>query len=66
MNTHTHTHTHNTDSCESMQPKILEVNFSPDCIQACKYHPDFFKHVFEVLFLDRSSWREGLPVTRIL
>ena len=71
MQTHTNSHTNtlshtHTDSCELIQPKILEVNFSPDCIRACKYHPDFFNHVFEVLFLDRSSWREDLPVTRIL
>lgn len=46
-----------------MQPKLLEVNYCPDCNRACKYHPLFFNHVFETLFLRQT---EGLPVTRLL
>ena len=56
-----------TDGSESiMQPKILEVNFSPDCVRACKYHPDFYNHVFEALFLEKNSWRKDLPITKLL
>ncbi|XP_078272630.1 tubulin--tyrosine ligase-like protein 12 [Rhinoraja longicauda] len=38
-----------------MQPQILEVNYNPDCARACKYHPDFFNDVFNVLFLDEAT-----------
>eukprot|EP00731_Ephydatia_muelleri_P029714 Em0021g237a len=35
-----------------IQPVVLEMNYSPDCVRACKYHPDFFNHIFELFFLD--------------
>ncbi|XP_050392329.2 tubulin--tyrosine ligase-like protein 12 isoform X1 [Patella vulgata] len=35
-----------------MQPQICEVNYSPDCDRACKYHPFFVNDVFSTLFLD--------------
>lgn len=47
-----------------VSPKLLEVNFSPDCVRACKYHPDFFNHIFQALFLE--DYTDQLPVTRLL
>lgn len=38
-----------------IQPKILEINFAPDCKRACEYYPDFYNNIFQLLFLDEES-----------
>lgn len=37
---------------DTMEPKLLEMTFSPDCKRACEYYPTFYNEVFETLFLD--------------
>lgn len=39
----------------SIQPKLLEVNWTPDCKRACDYYPDFFNEIFKLLFLDENN-----------
>ena len=38
-----------------MQPKILEINWTPDCKRACEYYPDFYNDIFNLLFLDQEN-----------
>lgn len=40
------------DQSEAVQPKILEVNWLPDCERACRYYPTFYNDVFSLLFKD--------------
>lgn len=38
-----------------IQPKLLEVNFLPDCKRACDYYPQFFNDIFKLLFLNQQN-----------
>ncbi|XP_029046721.1 tubulin--tyrosine ligase-like protein 12 [Osmia bicornis bicornis] len=39
----------------TMQPVLLEFNFSPDCKRACEYYPSFYNDIFKCLFLDDDN-----------
>lgn len=43
------------DDNEYIQPKLLEINFMPDCKRACDYYPQFFNDIFKLLFLNVSN-----------
>ncbi|XP_005176031.1 tubulin--tyrosine ligase-like protein 12 [Musca domestica] len=36
-------------------PKLLEVNWTPDCKRACDYYPDFYNDIFKLLFLNEPN-----------
>jgi tubulin--tyrosine ligase-like protein 12 len=38
-----------------MQPKLLEVNYSPDNTRICKLQPSFLRDTFEILFLHQAN-----------
>lgn len=38
-----------------IQPKLLEINFLPDCKRACEYYPEFYNDIFKLLFLDMPN-----------
>ncbi len=40
---------------ENMEPKLLEITFSPDCKRACEYYPNFYDEVFQTLYLETMS-----------
>ncbi|KAL4172433.1 hypothetical protein KRP22_007597 [Phytophthora ramorum] len=40
---------------ERLRPVILETNFQPDCTRACKYFPQFYNDLMNVLVLDRPD-----------
>lgn len=39
----------------TIQPKLLEVNWTPDCKRACLYYKDFYNDIFKLLFLDECN-----------
>lgn len=43
------------DGVEKMQPKLLEINWIPDCQRACEYYPEFFNDIFKLLFLNEIN-----------
>ncbi|XP_074035703.1 tubulin tyrosine ligase-like 12 isoform X2 [Leptinotarsa decemlineata] len=43
------------DEDGDIRPKILEINFTPDCKRACDYYPDFYNDIFRLLFLNEDS-----------
>lgn len=43
------------DSVDKMQPKLLEINWTPDCKRACDYYPDFYNDIFSCLFLNDET-----------
>lgn len=36
-------------------PKLLEVNWTPDCKRACEYYPEFYNDIFKLLFLNQTN-----------
>lgn len=40
---------------KEIQPKILEINWTPDCKRACEYYPEFYNSIFNVLFCDEEN-----------
>lgn len=43
------------DKDDKMTPKLLEVNWTPDCKRACDYYPGFYNDIFKLLFLDQMN-----------
>lgn len=40
---------------QRIQPKLLEINWIPDCQRACDYYANFFNDIFSLLFLDKQN-----------
>lgn len=37
-----------------VQPKMLEINWMPDCARACEYYPEFYNNIFSCMFLNKD------------
>jgi tubulin--tyrosine ligase-like protein 12 len=46
-----------------VQPKLLEINFTPDCHRACTFYPDFYNQVFNVLFRDVTDEQDVIDIS---
>lgn len=40
---------------KGVQPKLLEINWMPDCQRACVYYPDFYNDIFSTMFLNKTA-----------
>ncbi len=50
-----HTSSADDTNKKTIEPKLCEINFMPDCTRACKFHPSFFNDVFNTLFLNTQD-----------
>ena len=48
---------------DKVQPKLLEINFTPDCHRACTFYPNFYNQVFNVLFRDITSEQDVIDIS---
>ncbi|UJR27284.1 hypothetical protein I4U23_008579 [Adineta vaga] len=46
-----------------VQPKLLEINFTPDCHRACTFYPNFYNQVFNVLFSDVTDEQDVIDIS---
>ena len=46
-----------------VQPKLLEINFTPDCHRACTFYPNFYNQVFNVLFRDLTGEQDVIDIS---
>ncbi|CAF4877088.1 unnamed protein product, partial [Rotaria socialis] len=46
-----------------VQPKLLEINFTPDCYRACTFYPNFYNQVFNVLFRDIAAEQDVIDIS---
>ncbi|CAF0757011.1 unnamed protein product [Adineta ricciae] len=46
-----------------VQPKLLEINFTPDCHRACTFYPNFYNQVFNVLFRDVTDEQDVVDIS---
>jgi tubulin--tyrosine ligase-like protein 12 len=50
-------------SNNKIQPKLLEIDYTPDCHRACTYYPNFYNQIFNVLFRDLSDDQDILDIS---
>jgi tubulin--tyrosine ligase-like protein 12 len=48
---------------QTIQPTLLEINFTPDCHRACTFYPNFFNQVFNVLFRDIETDQDVIDIS---
>lgn len=48
----------------SIEPKLLEINFTPDCHRACTFYPNFYNQVFNVLFRDLDQGQDVIDISK--
>jgi len=46
-----------------IQPKLLEVNFTPDCSRASTYYPNFYNQIFNALYRDLIDTQDILDIS---